>query len=136
MKLLTRDTDYAVQILIYMARHRDKFVSARDISLSAKIPFAFTRRILQKLSKEGIISSKEGLRGGSQLKLPPEKLTLMRLIRVFQGPVTLVDCVLRRRVCPKRPGCVLRKSLRRAEALLNTEWDRVTIQKLVEGGVE
>ena len=59
MKLLTKETDYAVRALVYLAANRDRFVSSREISKEEEIPLPYLRRILQKLREEKIVRTVE-----------------------------------------------------------------------------
>ena len=59
MKLLTKNTDYAVRALLHLARRKKEFVSSREISREEKIPLHYLRRILQKLKEEKLVSARE-----------------------------------------------------------------------------
>ena len=66
MKLLTKNTDYAIRALLILAMRKDEFISSREIAEKEQIPLLFLRRILQALLKSKIIESKEGVSGGAE----------------------------------------------------------------------
>ena len=131
MKILTKNTDYAIRALMFLAGKPGVFLSARSISAEAEIPLPFLRRILQALIREGIISSREGPAGGVRLKLRPETLRLDRIIRIFQGEIQLSECLFRKKICSNRSGCVLRKRLRQIETRVGGEFAAISIGDLV-----
>ena len=55
MKLITRDTDYAVRALVFIAKQKEEIVSVRDLVEKLKIPKPFLRKILQLLNKKGLL---------------------------------------------------------------------------------
>ena len=132
MKLLTKNTDYAVRALIYLARSDDEYVPSREISREDKIPLQYLRRILQELRKEGLVETREGVNGGHRLKVEPEIIKLTRLIEIFQGEIELVECMFRKQICHNRKKCVLRKKMKEIERMVVAELEDVTIGSLVE----
>lgn len=92
MKLITRNTDYTVRALCYIADLKEETISVNQMVKSLKMPQPFLRKILQILNKEGLLNSYKGKGGGFALALPPEKIFLMDLMKIFQGPIKLNEC--------------------------------------------
>lgn len=85
---LTTFSEYALIALIYLCRHRDaatvplsKIVAERG--LSAK----YMERIMGELRRAGILVSVKGKSGGYRLALPPDKITIAQIVRLFDGPL-------------------------------------------------
>jgi Rrf2 family transcriptional regulator, cysteine metabolism repressor len=131
MKILTKNTDYAVRALIVLALNQDNFVSAREIAKKQNIPYQFLRRILQKLIQNKLITSKAGIAGGVLLTKDPSKIALLDLIKIFQGELELSDCMFRKELCPNRKTCVLRPEIKRIEETVTLEFKKLTIKKLL-----
>ncbi len=132
MKLLTKQTDYTIRAILYLALTSKEFVSSKTISEDEEIPLQFLRRILQILTKEKIVVSKEGVAGGVKLKKDPYKIELTKLIELFQGNVELTDCLFRKNICKNRSTCVLRKRIKKIENNVVTELKNVTIGTLID----
>ena len=130
MKLITRDTDYAVRALCYIAGHKKKTVSAAELVKKLKIPRPFLRKILQVLQKEGILRSYKGKGGGFQATAPLEGVLLVDVIKVFQGPLQLNECVFKKKLCPNRNRCTLRKKIIRIEERAVSDLEAITIGSL------
>jgi Rrf2 family cysteine metabolism transcriptional repressor len=131
VKLLTKDTDYAVRAIVYLARHSDGYRSSREISESEGIPLQFLRNILQKLTRAGLIVSREGVAGGVKLNARPKDIRVSDIIRIFQGDIELSECMFRKRLCAHRATCVLRARIQSIEEMVNKEFAKVTIATLV-----
>jgi Rrf2 family protein len=131
LKLLTKDTDYAVRALIVLAVNKDNFISAKKISDSENIPYQFLRRILQKLIQNKMIESKEGVLGGVHIIKDSSKISILDLMKIFQGDLELSDCMFRKKICPNRSICVLRPEIKRIEDVVTREFRELTIAKLL-----
>ena len=131
MKILTKDTDYAIRALIFLATEKEVFLSSKKISEMLIIPYQFLRVILQKLLKHGFIDSKEGVFGGFRIIKNPSKIRIIDLIKVFQGDFELSDCMFRQKICPNRETCVLREEIKRIENIVEKEFENLTIGKLL-----
>ncbi len=130
MKLITRDTDYALRALCFIARHRKEIVSVRELVKKLKIPKPFLRKILQILNKKRILKSYKGKGGGFLLAVPASKIFLVDLIEIFQGPLRLNECFFKRIACPNTKTCALRKKINNIERYVIRELRYITLASL------
>ena len=131
MKLLTRNTDYAVQALIYLAKNEGKVVSALELNQHLKLPRPFLRSLLQKLTKAGYIKSFKGKGGGFKLLKPCHGIQIIELIKIFQGKFEVVECLLKGKPCPNRLACRLRKELKDIADYVRSRLTQITISSLL-----
>ncbi|NTV99636.1 MAG: Rrf2 family transcriptional regulator [Chlorobiaceae bacterium] len=131
MKVLTKKTDYAIRALLMLAESKDRYVSAKTISLDQEIPYQFLRGLLQELIRLGHIVSREGAQGGFMISRDPEEIRVKQLIEGFQGQVQVSECMFRKQVCANRAKCVLRHEIMRIEQVVNNEFDKITIGSLL-----
>lgn len=130
MELLSRSTDYAVRALVYMAVDEDKIVSTSDLDRDLGLPRPFMRKTLQVLQRAGYLSSLKGVGGGFKLEVDPKKVRLIDLMAIFQGRVSLGDCLFRKSLCPSVKTCALRKEVKRMESMLLGQLRKVTLADL------
>jgi len=130
MKLITRNTDYAIRALCYISKHKT-IVAVEELVEKLGVPRSFMRKILQQLNKERILGSFRGQGGGFKLKVLPEKIYIIEIMRIFQGHVELNGCFLKKDVCPNKGKCVLRKKLRLIEENMFKQLKEITIASLV-----
>lgn len=133
MKLITRNTDYAVRALCYLAQQGDRFVPVTEMVAVLKIPRPFLRKILQTLSGEGLLKSTKGQGGGFSPAVPAEKILLTDMIKIFQNTIQLNECIFKKKICPNRSTCVLKKEIDSIEHDVLHRLRRITIASLVNG---
>ena len=131
MKLINKNTDYAVRAIMTLAGNRNSFMSAREIAEKQNIPYQFLRRILRPLIRKGIIKSKEGVGGGVKLVIDPDKIRVIDLIRIYHENFEISKCMFRGRPCSNRDNCVLREEVIAIENDLISKFEKLTIQKLL-----
>ncbi len=131
MKLIMKNTDYAVRALMALASDEGRFFSAREIAEMQEIPYPYLRRILQILTRNALIESKEGAGGGVRLIARPSRIRVADLIEMFQGDLELSACLVKGRICSNRDTCVLRHEIKRIERMVRDEFGRITIDTLL-----
>jgi Rrf2 family transcriptional regulator, cysteine metabolism repressor len=131
MKVLTKNTDYAIRALLALAAEQGSYLSAKAIAAGQDIPYQFLRRLLQEMIRHNLIVSKEGVRGGFMLEKNPDEITVTQLIEIFQGKVQVSECMFRKQICANRSRCVLRHEIMRVEQVVQSEFEKVTIGKLL-----
>ncbi len=132
MKLITRDTDYAIRALRYMAERKGRVVSAGQLVDALKIPRPFLRKLLQVLHKKGILSAYKGKGGGFELAKPAGEIVVAEIAGIFQGGLRLNECVFKRKLCPNRSTCALRRELADIERYALDKLSAVSIASLGE----
>lgn len=132
MKMLTKNTDYAIRALLLLSLAKDNFLPASQIAKKEKIPYQFLRRILQHLIKHKLVVSREGIKGGFKINVSPDSLAMDRIIKIFQGEITLSDCMFRKKICTNRKVCVLRPEIKRIEKMVTKEFRKLTLAALLK----
>jgi Rrf2 family protein len=133
MKLITRNTDYAIRSLCYISKIK-VVVKVSELVKKLGVPRSFMRKILQRLNREKILESFKGQGGGFKLRKPPEKIRIIDIMRIFQGRLELSECFLKKNVCPNKGKCVLRKKLHLIEGSVLKQLKEITIASLAQGG--
>ena len=131
MKLLNRDTDFAVKALLYISKQDPERVSVPELVNQLDIPKPFLRKILQILNREGVLNSFKGKGGGFVLAMPPEEILLTRLIDIFQKPVKLTECIFKNKICSDIGTCPLKKRIDAIEQHVISELEPITIESLL-----
>ncbi len=131
MKVLTKNTDYAIRALLALAARKGSYVSAKSIATDQDMPYQFLRGLLQEMIRHGLVVSKEGVRGGFMMEKDPDTISVTQLIEIFQGKVQVSECMFRKQICGNRARCVLRHEIMRIEQVVQSEFEKVTIGKLM-----
>jgi Rrf2 family protein len=130
MKLINRDTDYAIRALVHLQRTSRGSISAGRLVTELHMPRAFARRLLQVLSREGILRSRPGLGGGYAFNKNPEKINLRDLVEIFQPGFSETRCLFKKKICGNIASCLLRKKIRGIEKKVLDELAAVSIAEL------
>ena len=132
MKLITRNTDYALRAICYIAK-QGKLVTVADLVRMLGVPRPFMRKILQQLSKNKILESYKGQSGGFKLRLPSKRIFVIQIMRIFQGAVGLNRCFLKKDICPNKGNCILRKKIQVIENNVLSQLKQISVAALIQG---
>ncbi len=92
--MLSKKCKYAIHALVYLAeRYQQGPVHIQDIAESQHIPKKFLEAILLELKNSKILHSKKGKGGGYYLYKSPEDVSLVEIIRLMEGAISLLPCV-------------------------------------------
>ncbi len=134
MRFITRETDYSLRALIFIARRTKKTgrktISVEEIARAERLPKIFLRRLLQRLAREKILFSNKGKNGGFAFRRSPDRVRVAQIIRIFQGPIDLTHCFVGSILCRRRSSCKFRRHLRSLNAVIERELERVTVVSL------
>jgi Rrf2 family protein len=136
--MLSSRTKYAIHSLIYLAhRFGGALVAIRDISEAERIPRKFLEAILLDLKGDGILISRPGPSGGYMLRIPPDKLSLGRIIRVLEGPLALTPCVSVNNYstcvdCRSEAECSLKLAMKQVRDATAAILDGLTLKELMQ----
>jgi Rrf2 family protein len=133
MNFLARKTDYAVRALIYMAGKVPERVSTAELHRDLGLPRPFMRGVLQNLQKAGYLESVKGQGGGFVLNVKPESIRLNDLFVLFQGPVSMGDCLFRKKLCVCAQTCPLRREIKEIEVFARERLQNATVASLMKG---
>jgi Rrf2 family protein len=133
MKLISRNTDYAVRAICYIARQKERMISAEELAKVLEIPRPFLRKILQILNKRAILVSHRGNLGGFMLARSADKILLLDIIEAFQGAFRLNECTFKKEICPNRKSCFLKKKIDSIEEYVFSQLRTVTIGSILRG---
>ena len=133
MKLITRDTDYAIRAICCIAGSESGMVTVTELSEKLDIPRPFLRKIFQILNKKGLLKSFKGKSGGFSLTADPQKITVLEILEAFQGSFQLSEHVFKGKTCPNIDACFLKGKLDKIEKSVKKELGSITIGSLVAG---
>ena len=132
MKLITRDSDYAIRALTCIATDKDKIHTVTELTKNLDIPRPFLRKILQTLNHKGTLQSHKGRGGGFVLETAPSKINILDIVETFQGPFHLDEHILKKKVCPRVKTCVLKKKIDKIEKSVAKDLKAITVASLIE----
>jgi len=92
--MLSKKSQYAFKALGYLTeKYTEGPILISEIAKKKKIPLKFLENILLELKKADILDSKKGKGGGYFLKKSPDKVKVATIIRLVNGPISMIPCV-------------------------------------------
>ena len=88
-------------------KHPDQYVSIRHIADDLNISFYFLTKTLQILTRNGIMTSYRGAKGGVALAKPASDITLMDIVDAIDGIESFRNCILELHSCGDENPCPL-----------------------------
>jgi Rrf2 family protein len=82
---ITARVDYAVRAAVELAAAAPGALTSDRIATAQGIPARFLQSILGDLQHARLVTSQRGREGGYRLALPPEEVSIARVMRVEQG---------------------------------------------------
>ena len=132
MLRLSRSTDYALMALSDLALlPGGETRSARRVAEERGLPAELVAKILQGLRKAGLVSTRQGIRGGYRLSRPPTGISLTEVIEAVEGPLALVECGLDDHNCGLTSTCCVRTPLTRVHDLVVETLSRLTLDQFL-----
>ena len=128
---LTRAGEYAVRCILYLSLQEKGVVANRkDIAREMDIPDQFLGKIAKQLARAGLVEIVQGAKGGFRLIVPPEKITLLRVVESVIGEIFLNDCLMRPESCLRSSSCSVNRVWEKARNQLRQTLDNVSFKKL------
>jgi Rrf2 family protein len=118
---LTKKADYGLMALKYLAEHAgEPSLSAKDIAEAYHIPAQLLAKILQRLTREGLLRSHAGMNGGYSLSKDASDISAFEVIRAIDGPLFITSCTTGTSVCDLTASCTIKEPLARVnESIVN-----------------
>ena len=112
---LTRQTNYAIRILMYCTANPDRLSRVGDIAAANNVSELFLFKILQPLVEAGMVQTVRGRNGGVRLPKPASQITLFDVVKVTEDSFSMAECFDAGEVdCPLVDSCGLNTALRKA----------------------
>ena len=134
MLQLSKKVEYALIALRHMAMNSHGHVfTAKEIAMKYDISYEFLAKVLQKLTKSGIIISTQGVRGGYTLAKRPDEVHVSHVISVMEDEKpTIAECYASGgEDCSIFDACTIRKPLGKVQQNLNLLLEKTTLEQII-----
>ncbi|AQQ70412.1 HTH-type transcriptional repressor NsrR [Limihaloglobus sulfuriphilus] len=134
--MITREADYAIRMIQYLADHYDSSVpaTAKDISEVMEIPYRHLRLIAGKLSNAGILKSWRGSSGGYWLNKDPQELSLFEVLEAIAPRSFMLNmCMDKNTPCHRASYCKVHEQLENLQENVNKSLSNIYFDQLKQG---
>ena len=130
---LNKFTDYALRILMYVARPSDVPYTIADIAKDLHVSQNHLVKIVHFMGKQQWVVTTRGKGGGIRLNPSARTLRLGEIVRVLQGHQQIVEC--NTPPCVLRSQCGLKGILDQALESFYQSLDQYTLGEVVQHGI-
>ena len=93
MLRLSRKAEYGIIALKHiLSKPSGLTCSAREIAERYNIPVELMAKVLQKLAKDGLLQSAQGVHGGYVMATSPHQISVADVVESLDGPIGIVEC--------------------------------------------
>ena len=134
MLQLSKKVEYGLMALRHMAMNpRGEVFTAKEIAAKYDIPYELLAKVLQKLTKAGVVASTQGMHGGYSLVKKPNELHVSSIINVIEEEKpTIAECYAEGgEDCSIFQACTIRKPLGKMQHNLNLLLENTTLEQIV-----
>ncbi|KAK3582201.1 hypothetical protein CHS0354_023737 [Potamilus streckersoni] len=110
MLRVTKRFEYALIAIRYIGT-KEGVCSAKEIASETKLSYEFLCKALQRLAKEGIIISEQGVRGGYRLAKAPADISFYEISHALGESIQVVDCVAPNCDCEFFEHCCIKDAM-------------------------
>lgn len=103
---LTRAADYGVRVMIHLAAlPASARASLPALAQTTGAPESFLSKVLQALSRAGLIHSRRGQSGGFLVAPCGVTASMREVIEAIDGPIYLNVCLMHGKSCARKASC-------------------------------
>ncbi|HLU80825.1 MAG TPA: Rrf2 family transcriptional regulator [Flavobacteriaceae bacterium] len=131
--VFSRACEYGIRATLYIAHQslNKERATLKDIAAEIDSPVAFTAKILQKLTRENLISSTKGPTGGFTLDSTKMQNTkLLEVVEAIDGKELFTQCGLGLKECSETHPCPVHKEFKHIRDKLHNMFDSTSIYDL------
>jgi Rrf2 family protein len=132
--MFSKACEYAIRATLYISIKsiEGSRLGIKEIAKEIDSPEPFTAKILQTLSREGIISSIKGPNGGFFLEPNAKPIPLNTIIKAIDGEDVLHTCTLGLRECSDKFPCPVHHEVKKYKEHVRKTMKEKTVQDLTQ----
>ena len=128
---ISEATTLALHTMVYLARDPEQPVPTREIAGSLHASEAHLAKVLQRLSKAGLVQAQRGPTGGYSTAENGAEITLLEVYEAVEGPLRSSNCLFAAPVCDGS-GCIMGDLLERIQRQVRSYLSETRLSDLIE----
>jgi Rrf2 family nitric oxide-sensitive transcriptional repressor len=129
--MLSQTVEYALRAMVVLAKADDSARTARAVADIAKVPLDYLFKVMQSLSRAGLVIAQRGKRGGFSLARGPAQITILDVVNAVDPLGRIDSCPLKLKSHEFRM-CALHRRLDSALAIMEQAFASTTLSELLE----
>jgi Rrf2 family protein len=130
--MITTTGEYALRAMAYMAQlPQGQYALAKAMGKELGIPANYLSKVLQALTRHGLLHSLRGRNGGFQLERNPREICLYEILAAVEPIKRYETCILGEKECSDATACPIHATWKQARGKVLTMFQNTTLTKLV-----
>ncbi len=92
--MFSQTVEYALRAIVYLADQAGSPCTTQQIAEVTRVPPGYLAKVMQSLSREGLVSSQRGLHGGFVLAKSAKTLTVLDVVQAIDPLRRIESCPL------------------------------------------
>lgn len=92
--MISQTTEYALRAVVWLARKPDEQQGTKKISEAILVPRGYLSKVLQKLTRAGLVTSRPGRGGGFRLARHPTDIRVLEVVNAVDPLQRIQSCPL------------------------------------------
>lgn len=126
--MISQAVEYSLRAMVVLTQACSTPVTVQEMAQRAKVPGAYLSKLLQGLSRGGLVKAQRGVGGGYLLTRPPAELSLADIVNVVEPLQRIKSCPLG--ISGHISLCPLHRKLDQAMALVEEAFRGTTLADL------
>ena len=134
MVRLSKKVEYGLIAIRHIAtRTTGDIVTAKEIAETYRIPYELLAKVLQKLTKAGLICSHQGVHGGYAIAKDPSEIQVAMIIHAIEGTQpAIAQCMTDGPdSCTVFTVCTIKSPLTKVQANIDRAFSEMTLSEIV-----
>jgi len=133
MDILRRNTDYALRLMVSLAReYGNGALATRTLAESEDVSYQLACKLMQRLHAAKLVESCMGPKGGFRLRRPPAEISILDVIKAIQGPLRLNRCLLSDAACPRSDTCPVHAKIGELQDRMDEYLGGISLEELAQ----
>jgi len=129
---LSKRVEYGLMALQHLAKSGN--ATTREISAARNIPYDLLAKVMQRLKRDGIVDSYQGVNGGYALLISPGSVNLSRVMNALEEDVKITECISPEGVheqCSMYHNCSIKDPMSKLQLRMEESVGKMTIAELL-----
>ena len=129
---ITKQTDYGIVLLTHLANHPERSFNAPELAAEAHLPLPMVSKILKLLTRDGLLVSHRGVKGGYGLARDAAEISMAAVIAALEGPIAITECIDTSGDCSHEQLCPVRSNWHRINQALRGALEEITLEEMAQ----
>ncbi len=92
--MFSQTVEYALRAVVHLAAESPAARTTEEIAAATRVPKPYLSKVLQGLSRAGLVRSQRGIGGGITLAMAPDELTILEVVNAVEPLGRIRECPL------------------------------------------